>query len=49
MVRANLSAARAHRVLLVRLLLLSLVAFVELARVRWHIVLVLELFGVVVL
>ena len=49
MVRTDLPAARAYRVLLVRLLLLSLVAFVKLARMRRHVVLVLLLLGGVVL
>ena len=50
MVRTDLPAARADRVLLVRLLLyLSLVAFVELTRMRRHVVLVLLLLGGVVL
>ena len=49
MVRADLSTARAYRVLLVRLLLLSLIAFVNLARMRRHVVLVLVLLGTEVL
>ena len=49
MVMTDLPAARANRVLLVRLLLLSLVAFVKLARMRRHVVLVLLLLGGVVL
>ena len=49
MVRANLSTARAYRVLLVRLLLFSLIAFVNLVRMRRHVVLVLVLLGTEVL